>query len=83
MPSALSLSVADKAKFLYETRLRSRLESLHPDSYVAIEPESGDYFLGATGNEAVQAASRAHPDKLSYILRVGHSAAFQLGAMSN
>ena len=41
-----------KAEAIYAARLRSILEPKHIDEFVAIEPESGDYFLGKTLNEA-------------------------------
>ena len=34
-----------RAEEIYTTRLRGFLESEHIDDFVAIEPESGDYFL--------------------------------------
>ena len=47
--------------------------------FVAIEPESGDYFLGKTHSEAMKAARRAHPDRLCHAMRVGHKAALHFG----
>jgi hypothetical protein len=37
-----------RAEEVYSTRLRGVLEPEHVDEFVAIEPESGDYFLGKT-----------------------------------
>ena len=45
-----------RAEDIYATRLRALLESGHMDEFVAIEPESGDYFLGKTLSEAAGAA---------------------------
>ena len=55
------------------------LEALHPGRYVAVEPESGDYFLADTLDAAADAAQAAHPDRRSHVLRVGHAAALHLG----
>ncbi|MGM0487487.1 MAG: hypothetical protein ACQESR_12100 [Planctomycetota bacterium] len=49
--------------------------------FVCIEPESGDYFLGRTFDDAVNQAIDAHPDRLTHTLRVGHAAALHLGVM--
>jgi hypothetical protein len=68
-----------KAEDIYAARLRSILEPEHADEFVAIEPESGDYFLGTTLSEATQAARRAYPDRLTHAMRVGHRAALHLG----
>lgn len=67
------------AEQLYATKLRSRLEPEHLDDYVAIEPESGDYFLGKTLNEATRAARTAHPSRLTHAMRVGHKTALHFG----
>lgn len=45
--------IADRAKKIYSERLKTHLELSAPDSFVAIEPDSGDYFLGATLSEAI------------------------------
>jgi hypothetical protein len=68
-----------KAEELYESRLRPVLEAEHRDEFVAIEPESGDYFLGKTLSEAIAAARRSHPDRLAHAMRVGHKAALHFG----
>ena len=41
-----SQSVAARSKKIYEERLNSNLEPAHRDEFVAIEPDSGDFFLG-------------------------------------
>ena len=74
-----SESVADRARKIYEERLKSELEPLHSDEFVAIEPESGDYFLGKTLSEAIGASRARHPSKFAHALRVGHRAAVHFG----
>jgi hypothetical protein len=80
MASAQSIELARRATAIYEQRLRNALEASNPNAFVAIEPDSGDYFLGQTLSEAIQAARAAHRDKLSFTLRVGHSVTVDLGA---
>ncbi len=70
--------LARKAEALYESRLRAPLEAAHRDEFLAIEPESGDYFLGSNYSDAIQASRRAHPDRLYYCLRIGHKAAVEV-----
>jgi len=67
------------AEQLYENKLRSLLENAHQDEFVAVEPVSGEYFLGKTLSEAVGAARDAYPDRLSHAMRVGHKAALHFG----
>jgi len=54
-----------RAEAVYVIRLRTVLEPEHIDKFVAIEPESGDYFLGRTISEAIGAARRAYPNRLA------------------
>jgi len=83
MVSQQTLAVTAAAKELYERSLRSQLEASHLHEFVAIEPDSGDYFLGATLSQAVQAARAAHPERISFALRIGHDAAVHLGELSS
>jgi hypothetical protein len=70
-----------RAEEVYATRLRGILEPAHLDEFVAIEPESGEFFLGKTLSEAIGAARRSHPDRLAHAMRVGHKAALHFGML--
>ena len=74
------MSIADAAKWIYVSELKETLEAQHRDEYVAIEPDSRAFFLGQTFLEAAMAAKSAFPDRRSFVLRIGHEAAFHLGA---
>ena len=80
MISKESEVVVQEAESIYQASLKSLLEPTHTDEFVAIEPASGDHFLGATVSEAIGAARRAHPDRLVHCIRVGHPAAVHFGA---
>lgn len=77
------MSVAETAKRVYEEDLRSRLEIQHKDDFVAIEPSSRRFFLGKTFLEVALAAKQAFPDRKSFVIRIGHEAAFHIGAFSS
>ena len=74
-----SQEVAYQAELIYEQHLKTTLERSHSDEFVAIEPVSGDYFLGRTLSEAVGAARKEHPEYLSHVMRVGHKTTVHLG----
>ena len=64
-----------KAKAAFEAKARARLEELQADlagqeGVVAIEPESGEYFVGATLGKADTAAYAQYPDKWVYFVRL-------------
>lgn len=69
-----------RAEQIYEERLRAELERTHRDFFVAIEPDSGEHFLGRTLSDASAAAYAVHPDRRTFVLRVGHRVTVQMGA---
>ena len=81
MVSAQTLSVAERAKRIYDERLRAALEADEFGRFVAIEPESGDHFLADTLDGAVRAARTRHPARPSHVVRVGHPAALHMGGV--
>lgn len=79
MVSENSNSVAREARRIYEERLRASLEESHMNEFVAIEPISGEYFLGRTLSDAIAGSRTKYPDRLAHALRVGHKAAIHFG----
>ena len=75
-------SFVKRAEDLYATQLKTALEAEHTNEFVAIEPVSGDFFLGRTLSEAIGAARRSHPDRLAHAMRVGYHAALHFGMQS-
>jgi len=71
--------VAERAKQIYNERLKPQLEASSPDQFVAIEPDSGEFFLGATLSEAIGKSRQKYPDRLAHVIRVGHQAAVHFG----
>lgn len=72
-------NVADQARQIYEKRLRVAMEASHMNEFVAIEPVSGEYFLGRTLSDAIGASREKYPDRLAHAFRVGHRAAIHFG----
>lgn len=81
MVSEETKSVISRAKQLYEEKLKAELEAEYRDRFVAIEPDSGDYFVGDTFDEAVKQATEKYPTRISHTIRIGHEAAFHIGVM--
>lgn len=77
------MSIAESAKHLYEFELKDHLEANHRDKFVAIEPTSKAYFLGDTFIAAAVAAKTAFPSRTSFVLRIGHDAAFHIGSATS
>jgi hypothetical protein len=77
------MSIAEQAKRVYKLRLKAELEAKHRGEFVAIEPISEAYFLAPQFIDAAMAAKIAYPDRKSFVLRVGHEAAFHIGGLAN
>ena len=71
--------VEQRATEFYEHELRSSLEAANLNAFVAIEPISRTYYLGKTLSEAGRKARAAFPNRMSFAIRVGHSAAIHIG----
>ncbi len=69
-----------RGKRIYEERLKSLLEPDHKGEIVAVEVESGDYFLGRREIEAYDKAVAKHPGKQFAFLRVGFRTTHYVGA---
>ena len=64
----------------FEDKARARLEELQAElegqtGVVAIEPDSGDYFVGATLGKANDAAFAKYPDGWVYFARLDDATA--------
>ena len=65
---------ADKGEAIFR-KIEPKLKPHHLGEIVAIEIESGDYFLGKTLSEADNKAKKKYPGKLFFFARVGARAA--------
>jgi hypothetical protein len=83
MISNHTTQVAERAKAIYNQRLRAELEASDPNRHVAIEPDSGESFVADSFGDAVAAARTAYPDRISFVIRIGHPAAIHLGGLVN
>lgn len=69
-----------EARAAFEARARARWEEIKGElegqtGVVAIEPESGNYFVGATLGKANAAAFARYPDQWVYFVRLDQPAA--------
>lgn len=76
---AIKEDVIARGKKIYDERLKGELEPEHAGRYVAVDPDTGRYFIGDASAEAVGAAHDAMPESRFYLKRVGYSAAHSIG----
>ncbi len=75
-------TTSDDAKFIYQAELRESLERDFVGQYVAIVGPTHGYYIRSTFWEAALAAREAEPDHVPFVIRIGHDAAFHIGAAS-
>lgn len=68
-----------QATEFYDHELRTQMELTHRDEFIALEPVSRTYYLGKSMVEATRQARAAFPGRRSYLMRVGHESAMQIG----
>lgn len=66
----IEASIGRIGKQIYN-ELEKKLVSSYPKQYVAIEPTTGDYFIGKTLGEAITKAKQKYPDRLFYTTPIG------------
>lgn len=57
-------------------KISKELEEDYRGKFVAIEVDSGDYFIGDTSIEASKKAKEEYPDKVFFLGKIGYRAAF-------
>lgn len=77
--AAVREDVIARGERLYRERLKADLVREHTGRFAAIDPDTGRYFLGDTGAEAIGAAHDAVPDARFYLKRIGYTAAHYFG----
>jgi len=70
-----------RAKKVYEA-IKDKLKG-DEGKIIAIEPESGDYFVGNDTMQALETARQKHPNKQFYFMRIGARATYFIGAYEN
>ncbi|HEY3330158.1 MAG TPA: hypothetical protein VGK19_09080 [Capsulimonadaceae bacterium] len=72
--------IADKGLAIYNSRLRSTLESEHMGEFAAIDINSGEYGLGLTIVDALDAVTARIPNASCYVVKIGYTSAVALGS---
>ncbi len=74
MKNGHALAFDRKAEAIYRKKLKPKLKDKYQGRIVAIDVESGDYFVGETVLEAIEKGRKKHPGKLFYAVRIGYPA---------
>lgn len=75
--------LVERGQAFYDEQLKEKLEPELTGRYVAIEPDTGRYFLADTGTDALKAAHAEMPEALFYLARVGYQTADAIGGYAS
>lgn len=73
---------AARGRRFYEEQSKEKLEAAHTGEFVAVEPNTGRYFLGASASAALTSAHEAMPAGKFFLQRIGSDATHTLGSYS-
>ncbi len=62
-------------------RVNERLSNMHKGKIIAIEVESGDYFIGDSELDAYKKAKEKYPNKKFVFKRIGFASTHFVGAL--
>ncbi len=74
LPTIYPSEIAHKGEEVYQ-KISKQIEKKYLGDFMAIEVESGKYFLGKTQVEAIKKAKKHIPAKIFYLIKVGFPAA--------
>ena len=74
VPAVNKERLVAQGEALYQQRLKSQLDPTYHGQIVAIEVESGDYFIGKSVTEAARKAREKYPEKVFYFVKIGFPA---------
>lgn len=73
LPTIYPSEIAHKGEEVYR-KINKHIEKKHLGSFIAIEVESGKYFIGQTQMEAIEKAKKHFPEKVFYLIKIGFPA---------
>lgn len=76
-------SLATRGRNFYEKNLKDTLETSNKGKFLAIEPDSGRYFLGVDRTSVALEALATMPESLFFLMRIGFPTMDKLGAYGN
>lgn len=73
LPTIYPSEIAHKGEEIYQ-KIGTHIKEKHLGDFVAIEVESGKYFIGQTQIEATEKAKKHFPTKIFYLMKIGFPA---------
>jgi hypothetical protein len=71
-------AAAELGEKIYQERYKEAYEREHPGMFVAINVLTGDAYVSATPEDALDDAHRAAPNGVFHLIQVGHAGAFRV-----
>jgi hypothetical protein len=72
--------VVEHGTRIYDEKIRPLVEQDHYGEFVAVDVETGDYYLAKDGLAAYRLALSRRPEAILYLAQVGYRGAIRIGA---
>ncbi len=72
--------VVRRGREIYKREIREKVESEHDGDFLAVDITDGSYEVGESDVEVSESALRKNPEAVLYLMRIGHPAAYRIGA---
>lgn len=72
--------VVRRGREIYERKIRAKVEPEHEGEFLAVDITDGSYEVGESDVEVSEAALRKNPEAVLYLMRIGRTAAYRIGA---
>ena len=73
--------IAKRGQEIYETKLKGKLEKKSSGKYVAIDVETGEFFIGDTLEDAFQQAKKKYPTHIFHSVKIGSPGVFTVSGL--
>lgn len=74
----IKTNVAQRARQIYDERIRAQVEPDHIGEFVAVDVKSGRWEMDSAALTAIKRLNAENPETV-FLLRAGHRTAFTLG----
>lgn len=71
------LDLVPRGEAIYD-RMKAEVEVIHRGKFMAIDVDSGDYEIDAEDIDAISRLRERHPERMSYLVRIGFPAAYSM-----
>jgi hypothetical protein len=75
--------IAERGERIYQDRYKEAFEREHPGKFVAIDVDTGDYYLGDFPEQVLEQARKGSQTGIFHLVKIGSPGAFRVSYTSD